>query len=323
MDLLPRTWTGAALGAVLSTGLLAQGLVPNGDFEQGTAGWTRIRFDDPRGRTGVAAADVTGAGSSQALFADFVSPTLRTHADWRSDPFLVPAGRWPVTFAVMWQKGTPVQVPDPANNWIEVHLLDPSGSQVFTGHVPIPQQSNLLERRTFAGEVVVPVPGTYRAMISMQHSELSQLGYRAWIDDLVVGDPGWHLVGDGCPGTGGRVPMITASGAPRIGMRSWSVSLSDAKASSTAFVAVGASTTWWFGIPLPFDAGGGCLLRVGILWTFAAPVSNTGDASYPVPLVPNPALRGVPLHAQWLVIDPGSGSPFGLTMTPLLSTAFE
>jgi hypothetical protein len=130
----------------------------------------------------------------------------------------------------------------------------------------------------------------------------------------------------GCPGSGGIEPQISALAPPRIGMRSWSVDLGRAYAPSTAWLCVGASTDWWYGVPLPFDAGGGCFLRVGILWVFAAPVQGAGagggTASYPVPLVPDPRLIGLPIHAQWLVADPGSASPFGLSFSPLLSTRF-
>jgi hypothetical protein len=128
----------------------------------------------------------------------------------------------------------------------------------------------------------------------------------------------------GCPGAGGIEPVISAATPPQIGMRSWSVDLSQAAAPGFAWLCIGARTDQWNGVPLPFDAGGGCLLRLGILWWIAVPVSGngpgTGTASYPVPLPPEPSLRGAMVHAQWLVADPASGSPFGLTVTALWST---
>ncbi|MBK8975210.1 MAG: hypothetical protein IPM29_04750 [Planctomycetes bacterium] len=316
---------GALLLATLAAPAGAQGLVPNGDFESGAAHWTSLRFDDPLGTFGVGTADVTGAGASGALFADFASPARLSHADWRSDPFLLPAGRWPVTFAVMWQKPAPVQITDPANNYAEVHLLDPSGRAVFTGHVPAPQQTNLLERRSFTGEVVVPVAGSYRALIAMQHSAAANLAYRVWLDDVIAGDRSWTLAGAGCPGTGGHVPMISGIGAPRATMRSWSIDLSEALGPGLAWLGVGWDTSSWFGIPLPVGLGGGCVVSVGWLVTFGAPVAGsgpgTGTASYPFPI--NPALVGVTLHAQWIVADPGSGSPFAATLTPRMTFTIQ
>ena len=68
-------------------------------------------------------------------------------------------------------------------------------------------------------------------------------------------------------------------------------------------------------IPLPFDLGGGCQLLVSPDAARSAVTNAVGDASLPL-IIPNqPALIGVNMYFQWVVIDPASPSAFGVTVS--------
>lgn len=124
------------------------------------------------------------------------------------------------------------------------------------------------------------------------------------------------LYGQGCPGTGGLVPALASSGTFGLGSPNFSVDLSNAPASAPVAVFGGTSRVRTLaGIPLPYALGGGCSVLASpdaIRFMFA---SGTGTASQLLPIPNNPALAGANLYFQWIVGDPGSGSPTGLTVS--------
>ena len=80
------------------------------------------------------------------------------------------------------------------------------------------------------------------------------------------------------------------------------------------FFVIGHSNTNWGSIPLPFDLGGGCNLKVPMLLVVAGIANAAGRIEMPLPIPGDQALAGARLYGQYLVID-SSPSPFGVTTT--------
>ncbi len=297
-----------------------QNFLPNGNFEQGTQGWKLTKFNDPKGKTGVALGNVLPTGPSKALFADFktLSPVMECH--WLSNPFVIAPVPVTVSFNLMWEKPVTNPIPYPSVNYVRVKIQDATGKAVFSKVVGVPKQTGKYERASFKGNFKAPSVGKYRVEVFFRHSNLAKMPYIAWIDNLVVGNPTHYIFGQPCAGSGKVLPLISASGVPAIGSTNWTLRLDKAFAPSLGLLALGHSTSSWRGITLPFGIGGGCRIYTGLTLLFTAPVKGsgpgTGQASLVLPIPPNMGvLRGVNLYAQWLVVDPGSGSWTGLTTT--------
>lgn len=86
----------------------------------------------------------------------------------------------------------------------------------------------------------------------------------------------------------------------------------------SAVLLVGFSNSTWTGIPLPFDLTplglNGCSLRVSIDLLVPAPVTGSGDASWPLAVPDNRFLLGTHVFAQALALDPGL-NPAGLALS--------
>jgi hypothetical protein len=132
--------------------------------------------------------------------------------------------------------------------------------------------------------------------------------------------PGSSLYGQGCPGSGGIVPLIRAGGGfPTTGTgggpsnQAFRIVLPKALGGTSASLIVGPSSSDWMGIPLPFDLGlvgmPGCSLLVAPFATIATSVLGSGPvagvASVPMPVPSDPALAGGHVFFQWIVADPG------------------
>ncbi|HET6201747.1 MAG TPA: VCBS repeat-containing protein [Planctomycetota bacterium] len=120
---------------------------------------------------------------------------------------------------------------------------------------------------------------------------------------------GSSVVGSGCPGSGGTVPLITtAGGAPSAGNPAFRVFLSKALGGTTAILIAGISS---FSPPIPLGGIGmpGCSLLAYPDFLFARPTTGAGPAEgrafVPLPIPSSPSLAGAVLYFQWLVADPG------------------
>ena len=118
----------------------------------------------------------------------------------------------------------------------------------------------------------------------------------------------WRVL---CPGGVPQVPLIGNSGLPQLGNK-MSVTLDQARASSSAVLTLGFSNTLWAGIPLPFDltplGGTGCSLFNAIIMIMPVTTGGTGQASLPVAIPNDPFLLGAPFYNQWIVVDPQANS---------------
>jgi ELWxxDGT repeat protein len=116
--------------------------------------------------------------------------------------------------------------------------------------------------------------------------------------------------GFGCPGTGGRTPVIAAGGVPRIGNGSFGFRVSQARPASSAYLFVGFSAT-------DLVLGSRCVLYVNlspVFLGFAIATDGSGNGFVPVPVPGEPLLAGHQLFAQFAVLDPAG--PFsGLALT--------
>jgi hypothetical protein len=123
------------------------------------------------------------------------------------------------------------------------------------------------------------------------------------------------IYGRACPGTGGTAPAMGSTGTVALGSTNFAMTLAAAPASTVAVLFGGLSRTFSSGQPLPYDLGGGCAVYAApdaVITNFTSP---TGTANLPF-VIPNaPGLIGTDLFFQWAVIDAGSGSAYGITVT--------
>lgn len=135
----------------------------------------------------------------------------------------------------------------------------------------------------------------------------SSPGPDAGVVILVSGGCGsMSVYGAGCPGTGGHVPALAATGCAAAGA-SLTLELSEASGGASAFLFVGAQQA---SVPV----GGGCSLLV---WPPVGPIGpiplagigpGTGSVSLPLKL-PIPAPSGAS-YVQAFVVDAGGGAGF-------------
>ncbi|MBK8099816.1 MAG: hypothetical protein IPK26_22150 [Planctomycetes bacterium] len=120
--------------------------------------------------------------------------------------------------------------------------------------------------------------------------------------------------GSGCVGSNGAAPQLGHTGMPALGS-SFAVSLANAPMVGGALLVLGNSRANDGGNPLPRDLGGfglpGCLQYTNALATVFAAVSG-GSAALSITVPANPALAGVQVPMQWLVIDQ-TANPAGAT----------
>jgi ELWxxDGT repeat protein len=111
--------------------------------------------------------------------------------------------------------------------------------------------------------------------------------------------------GAGCPGTGGLVPVIGATGTPQLGNAGFALTLANARASAPAAVLAGFART-------RFPLGGQCFLLVDApLLGFSVAVGGTGTGTFPISIPSDPTLQGDAFFFQFVVADP-AGAAIGL-----------
>lgn len=305
----------------LASLLSAQNFVPNGHFDAGAAGWTMTQFNDPLGTTGFGSARVAGNGPSEALYADFYTLTPVMSATWRGPTITLPAATLPVSFNVMWEKQTTPPIPSVSVNRVELRIFDATNTRVFLGTRQAPNQTGLLERASFSGSFAVPAAGAYTVELFLRHSNLANMPFKCWVDDVVIGGPDNYVYGQGCAGSGGVVPVIGSLNAPAVNSSNFTVQLNDAWGGPTAALfLMDLSDTSAGGLPLPYPLGGGCDLRTGttVLTVHVLQGGGNGAGSAGQVLgIPNlPGLAGLRLFTQFAVNDPAAQNTFGLTVTP-------
>jgi hypothetical protein len=309
-----------AAALLACSGLSAQNLVPNGHFDQSGNGWTMTQFNDPLGTTGFAPARVTGNGPSMAVFGNFQTLTPVMSATYRGTAALLPAAPLPVSFDVMWEKTVTTPIPYNTVNRVDLMIYDSANTLVTTFTLGVPTQTALQERASFTGTFTPPATGMYSAQLFLRHSNLANMPYTTWVDNVVIGSPNSFVFGTGCAGTGAFTPVIGSSNAPLINTTNFQVELNDAWGGPTvAIFALDLSRTSVGSIPLPFSLGGGCSLLVGTgallphVLTGSGP--GTGTAAQVLAVPNNPGLHGLFLYSQWGVSDPGSASPLQVAVT--------
>ncbi|HLU39064.1 MAG TPA: hypothetical protein VK081_06740, partial [Planctomycetota bacterium] len=116
----------------------------------------------------------------------------------------------------------------------------------------------------------------------------------------------------GCPGTGNQVPVHSGSGIPEIGnVVTWRVT--NARPLSGGTLYLGASRTFFNGIPLPLNLGflgmgASCRLCVSVDVSLAFATNSSGTATVNVPIPNNVALIQGSLFTQPAVVDIGAGT---------------
>ncbi|MAE77141.1 MAG: hypothetical protein CMJ85_09755 [Planctomycetes bacterium] len=113
----------------------------------------------------------------------------------------------------------------------------------------------------------------------------------------------WRVL---CAGAAG-VPALGVTGLPKLGT-TFSVTLTNAKASTAALLITGVSNKLWGAFRLPLDLTGagapGCWLLVSFDLNVSLLTSTTGTAKISFPIPNNPVLGGLVFHNQWAVLDP-------------------
>jgi hypothetical protein len=123
------------------------------------------------------------------------------------------------------------------------------------------------------------------------------------------------LFGRSCAGTGGLVPAMSSSGTVALGSTNFAFELTQARATTLALLFGGLSRTQAGAVPLPFAIGGGCSILVSPDAVRSTLTSAAGAATLPQAIPASTAFAGVDLYFQWAVLDPQSGSSFGIAVS--------
>lgn len=306
--------------ATFAAAVSAQNLVPDGHFDAGATAWTMTQFNDPLGTTGFGLARVTGNGPSNALFANFQTLTPVMSATYRGQPFAMPPVALPVSFNVMWEKQVTTPIPSVTVNRVELRIYDfVANTLVTTFTQNSPNQTGLFERATFNGTFTPTAATVYVAEVFLRHSNLANMPYTTWVDDVVIGAPISAVFGQGCVGSGGYTPVLDCVNVPQINSGNFAIELHDAAPLTVALFLMGFSNTSYNGLPLPFALGGGCNLLVSMtlqtphVLMGSAPGSGTASQLLPIPNIAG--LQQLHLFAQWGIVDPAAANPFGIVST--------
>lgn len=116
---------------------------------------------------------------------------------------------------------------------------------------------------------------------------------------------GWMGYGQGCPGTGNKVPVLSFSGNVGPGDNT-SIDLSNARASSQVALALGLSQA-------SLSLGGNCvLLNQPLILLFMTSTAG-GTATVPVGIPTTTQIVGSTVHLQYGVADPGAAGGIAVT----------
>lgn len=127
-----------------------------------------------------------------------------------------------------------------------------------------------------------------------------QIGREPWrVPVAAIGAAGAERVGSGCVGTAGRRPRIGTYGLPQVGNAQFAIEVGNGAPFAAAFLLLNLGTT----IAQPL--GGGCTEYVPLpAVSNLVLTSATGTGSYPFALPSGLAFVGLPLSAQYWVLDP-------------------
>jgi hypothetical protein len=125
---------------------------------------------------------------------------------------------------------------------------------------------------------------------------------------------GFATFGQGCAGTGSLMPQIASTGAVALGAV-FTIDVHNAFANAPALSWGGFSRTSFGGQQLPYPLGGGCAVQAAPEASLFLLTDGTGSAQRFLVVPNNLALLGNAFYFQWGVLDPGSVSPLGLTVS--------
>jgi hypothetical protein len=109
-----------------------------------------------------------------------------------SKAFALANVQYAVSFNAMWDKGT-VTAPIPSAsvvNRIEMRIYDSSNSQVFNQRITVPNQTGAQERATLTSTFTPAATGLFTVELFMRHSNLAELPFTCYVDDIVFGTAG-------------------------------------------------------------------------------------------------------------------------------------
>ncbi len=190
-----------------------------------------------------------------------------------------------------------------------MRLKDAAGSVVWSTGLQSPNQTGLMERRSFSGTIPVPSAGQYQVELFLRHSNLAGLPFKCWVDNVIVGTADTWVFGKGCVGAGGT-PTISTPG-PCVTGSNFQVDLSGATLGA-AFLGMGMSNKQHGSVQLPFALGAGCDILVALTATASFPIGAAGQATAVLPVPNDPGIIGLVFYGQWMVIDPSVQNPFSL-----------
>lgn len=197
------------------------------------------------------------------------------------------------------------------NQWVEWPLARPFVYNPGEGVV-----LDVTSRAAVAGQYLRTAIGTGAArVVSTNYAgaasgSLSQSG---GIKFRLVFEPlAFQVTSPGCPGSGSITPAIGTVGQPTIGNPAFLLTLDQALGGTIAAIAFGGSSA--------IDLGGGCVLRNDLsLFTDVAFTTGSGpgvgQSAFALPIPNQPVLIGYLADVQWAVLDPGSPSPLGFTLS--------
>lgn len=171
---------------------------------------------------------------------------------------------------------------------------------------------NLYEKVTFTA----PASGVVTVRVSAVSLDVASVGYSlASTNVFLAGTPAsYGHYGDGCPGSAGT-PGLSVSGNPVLA-KTFTAKLGFAKGNASAFLLIGGSNSVWSTLTLPFALGAlapNCSILASGEVTAAATTTASGQASIPIAIPNNTALRGLSFYNQFVILD--AVNPLGIVFS--------
>lgn len=197
------------------------------------------------------------------------------------------------------------------NQWVEWPLARPFVYNPGEGVV-----LDVTSRAAVAGQYLRTAIGTGAARVVSTNyagAATGSLSQSGGIKFRLVFEPlAFQVTSPGCPGSGSITPAIGTVGQPTIGNPAFLLTLDQALGGTIAAIAFGGSSA--------IDLGGGCVLRNDLsLFTDVAFTTGSGpgvgQSAFALPIPNQPVLIGYLADVQWAVLDPGSPSPLGFTLS--------
>ena len=184
----------------------------------------------------------------------------------------------------------------------KLYLRFTTGTGALGPQIPMSAQANRSFEWVCASRQALARIGVFATL-----ADFSVTGNQVWFLPQATGAAVFH--GVACQGGASALPQLASRALPGIG-QALNLDMSSLAPGQTGVMALGAGDVAFGPLPLPFElaliGAPGCWLAQDSLVTLGFSSSSQGLATVGLQVPGNPALAGVPLYFQSIVVTPGA-----------------